>query len=154
MDWYIEKTTAHERVEILTAVYGLFEPLDWADTLLDTVIEEFFSDRKQQPISAGSAEWIRCLLCTARDIVSETTLSFNLLTANTEDPRVESYLKAADRVRAALKCDSMCDKVSNLEHTLPAERRASVQNARLEIMNLEDTVAIPALESLLTRQPK
>ena len=152
MDWNIENTTAHERVRIGSALYCLFEDLERAETLITTVMEEHFCEREQKPISGSDAKWIGSLLYTAREIIWDSILSYNLLVANTEDPRVENYLQAAERVRAAIKCDSMCDKVWRLERTLPADRRDSVQNARTEIMTLEDTVAIPALESLLVKQ--
>ena len=152
MDWNIAKTTASDRTRIVNAIYCLFDDIDRAADLLDTVIDAFFADREQKPISVGDAKRIGSLLYTARGIISDTTLSYNLLAANTEDPRVERYLDAADMVRAAIQCDRLCNEVWNAECKLPTDRRTSLQNTRIEIMKMGDTDAISAFKNLLVNQ--
>ena len=152
MDWNIVKTTAHDRTRIVNAIYCLFDDIDRANDLLYTVIDSFFADREQKPISADDAKWIGSLLYTASEIISDAVLSYNLLTANTEDPRVERYLDAADMVRAAIQCDRLCNEVWNAECKLPTDRRTSLQNTRIEIMKMEDTAAISAFKKLLANQ--
>lgn len=152
MDWNIEKTTASDRVRIINAIYCLFDDIDRAADLLDTVIDTFFADREQKPISANNAKWIGSLLDTARGIIRDTTLSYNLLTANTEDSRVEKYLEAADMVRAAIQCDRLRSEAEHIERNLPADRRTIAMNARIEITDMEDADAISALKKLLANQ--
>lgn len=61
MNWYIEKTTSKERRVICDTMLGLFVDLERANALLETVLDEQFSDREQAPLSASGADWTRSM---------------------------------------------------------------------------------------------
>lgn len=149
MNWCIEKTTSNERATISNAMYALFDDLERAKTLIDTVIEEHFDERVQKPLNATAAEWTGTMIHVARDIIYDTIVSYYLTVADAEDVRAKNYIAAAEAVKTAMQCEQAREGVYALEKKLPAERRKPITEARAKIGDMEDASAILALNAIV-----
>ena len=149
MNWYIEKTTANERTVINNAMYSLFDDLERAEVLLSTVLEEYFGDRHQKPLTESDAEWTRNMLHIVQNILSDTIVSYYLTVADTENLMARNYMKAAESVKTAIQCGKAFDDVYEMEKGLATEKRRSFIEARKRIGDMDDEAAIQALHALL-----
>lgn len=148
MDWCIEKTTHNERTVINNALFGLFDNLEQAETLLYTVIEDCFNNREQEAVSKAEAEWVGAMLRIVQDILSDTIVAYHLTVADTENVRVKNYIAAADAVKTALQCERAFNGVYAFERSLTAEGRRPIMEARIKIGDMEDASAILAVDGL------
>ena len=105
MNWYIEKTTSKERRVICDTMLGLFVDLERANALLETVLDEQFSDREQAPLSASGADWTRSMLHIVNGIIRDSIVTFYLTIGDDEEPRAAHYIEAAETAKLARQCE-------------------------------------------------
>ena len=105
MNWNIGKTTVKERAIIGDTMLGVFADLERAEVLLETVLDEHFSERVQKPLPDYDADWTRSMLRIVNDIISDSILTFYLTIGDTEDTRANNYVEAAETVKLARQCE-------------------------------------------------
>lgn len=149
MNWNFIKTTSSERAIISDATYELFADLERAEMLLNTVLNEDFSDRVQQPITEGRAEWIGAMLWTISDIISDVVLAYKLTVADTEDPRACLYIEAAERVKTAIECEKAHEAAFAQLRKLPKEMHDARISERVRLKDLEDSEALREMADLM-----
>lgn len=105
MNWNIWKTTVKERTIIGDTMLGVFADLERAEVLLETVLDEQFSDREQAPLSTSDADWTRSMLHIVNDIIRDSIVTFYLTIGDDEEPRAAHYIEAAETAKLARQCE-------------------------------------------------
>ena len=145
----IEKTTYEQRLTITNALFPSVCGLERANTLLWSVIEENFSDAEQKHLDRDQAEWVGTVLLIVSDIIDDTIEQYYLTTHDVGSERVAKYLKQAEQVANATKCEELHNIERQWEHTLPQGKLETVAARRIEICRMEDEEAIEALTQLM-----
>jgi hypothetical protein len=148
MNWYIEKTTSKERRAICDTMLGLFVDLERANALLETVLDEQFSDREQAPLSASGADWTRSMLHIVNDIISDSILVFYLTIGDDEDTQVKNFIASLERAKLAMQCEGAHSAAIAAGNKLREDRRRGFLDAMDKISDMEDADAIAAIKLL------
>lgn len=93
----IEKTTAAERLTICQAVDHTFVYVMRAQRLIMNVLDDFFDDTEQRPISPLDAESIADMLCAANDALWWAETEYSLTVGNESAPGCKVYYDGAKR---------------------------------------------------------
>lgn len=145
----IEKTTHEQRLTIANALFSSVCCLERANALLWRVIEENFSFAEQKPLNRDQAEWVGTVLLVVSDIIDDTIEHYYLTTHDVGSERVEGFLKKAEQVANAAKCDELHHAERQWERTLPQGKQEAIAARRSEICSMEDEEAIEALTQLM-----
>lgn len=148
MNWYIEKTTSKERRAICDTMLGLFVDLERANALLETVLDEQFSDREQAPLSASGADWTRSMLHIVNDIISDSILVFYLTIGDDKDTQVKNLIASLERAKLAMQCEGAHSAAIAAGNKLREDRRRGFLDAMDKISGMADADAIAAIKLL------
>ena len=145
---YITPTTAVERVTIANAVETIFDRLEQAQTILDTVLEDCFMDAEQRSLSQVEAEWLGTMLRISNDILYDCIREYDLTVTPEQGSYANQLIESAERVKDAIAVENAANALSDIEITLPCSRRAAILKARQAAQQLPDAEAIVELKRI------
>ena len=149
----IEKTTMKERTTISNAMTPIFVNLERAETLLNTVQNDYFEHKGGNVYISADAEWMYDMVSIVEDILYDAITAFYLTTAdNPSGNGAQSYLNDAKCAETAMKCGEIFDRICDIERSLPEDQQKRVAGIRKSVVNMEDQEALPILEALLKNQ--
>lgn len=145
---YITPTTAVERVTIANAVETIFDRLEQAQTILDTVLEDCFMDAEQHSLSQVEAEWLGTMLRISNDILYDCIREYYLTVTPEQGSYANQLIESAERVKDAIAVENAANALSDIAITLPCSRRAAILKARQAAQQLPDAEAIVELKRI------
>lgn len=145
---YITKTTQRERVTVNIVMDDCFVAVNRAHLLLQEILEDMFSDAKQESIDSHDAEMLGNKLAIINDILFDANLQYELTTGASLSPGTDIHLEGCKRALDVAKCDQLSRELYDAARG--HEDEASLMRARSEAIELPDQEAIPRLEALLT----
>ena len=145
---YITPTTAVERVTIANAVETIFDRLEQAQTILDTVLEDCFMDAEQHSLSQVEAEWLGTMLRISNDILYDCIREYYLTVTPEQGSYANQLIESAERVKDAIAVENAANALSDIAITLPCSRRAAILKAKQAAQQLPDAEAIVELKRI------
>ena len=116
--------------------------------LLETVLDEQFSDREQAPLSASGADWTRSMLHIVNDIISDSILVFYLTIGDDEDTQVKNFIASLERAKLAMQCEDAHSAAIAAGNKLREDQRRGFLDAMDKISDMEDADAIANIKLL------
>lgn len=151
---YSEKTTQAERIAISNAVCGIISDIEDAQNLLETVIEECFFSAKPKRLDDCEVAWVSSMLRIIRNNIHNSISEYYLTIADGDYPSVERYIGNAEQVKRSIECNEIYNEICNSERFMDIEKRKISTNARMNIAQMDDDVAIAELKLLLQKPNK
>lgn len=142
-----ERTTKQERIAISNAMWPIFTGLEQAYTLLDTCLEEHFSDAPQKAITESEAEWLDDMLRIVSTMLEDAILSFKLTVGWTTG--TEWFEATMEEHRRVLELDAVNDEITDIWRKLPVEQRKPIEDRRQSTKNADDETALTKDRALL-----
>lgn len=147
---YIEKTTIEERRIISNSMIPIFSNLERAESLLDEIREDGFDYKGSSVKYCGGADWMSEMLGMVSETVYDAIASFYLTIGQTGNYHAKYYLECLRQAEGVARCESILNRIMDLESKLPAERRKKVMGSRRAVTRMDNEEALPILEKLLS----
>ena len=147
---YIEKTTIEERRIIGNSMIPIFSNLERAESLLNEIREDGFNYKGSSVKYCCDAGWMSDMLGIIGETIYDTIADFYLTIGQADNYHAKYYLECLRQAETAATCESVLQRIIDLEAKLPAESRKNVMDSRQAATKLDDEEALPVLEKLLS----
>ena len=146
---YIENTTRSTRVTIRNAMDGIMSEIEAARLAIDGVCENYLSKKDNRPICEEQWEELKRLIQTATTAIFNATLQYALTVGNDRFYGVDAHKEGVERMQTADRVDELHDRLYECERNSTGERKEKLEKRRLELADLPDAEALPALAALV-----
>lgn len=142
-------STQAERDALLDDANGLSCAVDHASTVLNYIIDEWFTSTKPK-IYEHEIETIGALIRSAADLLWNAKIEFALETGAGNGMRgAEYFMERADNYRTYCKVTQLHEEIRNALQNVDPGFQHQLEAQLKELRNVEDAEAIPKLEKVL-----
>nr|DAW02732.1 MAG TPA: hypothetical protein [Caudoviricetes sp.] len=145
--YFVEKTTASERIDIANAIYAPLCDLERAHRLLCTFWNDYLDSKEDRPKTRYEWEDVEDRVSVIMDIVC--TAIFECKLAYADEEAVTQYLETAQQLQAAKAVHDARDAIQASYRNRRMPEPDAVMHVVDNALSLPDDQALPILQTIL-----
>lgn len=145
--YFVEKTTANERIDIANAIYEPLYDFERAHRLLCTLWDDYLGRKEDRPKTRDEWEDVEDRVSVIMDIVSNAIFECKLAYADKE--AVTQYLETAKQLQAAKAVHDARDAIRASYRNRRMPEPDAIMCAANNAFSLPDDQALPVLQTIL-----